>query len=118
MLYAENVYRTAIINFSFCFASPLRQATSRPSIGGKLFIFLLGSTIRYLLRMSLLQFSDAEYFPLFTSITYLLSNCPCPSANIGRLPTNIDGCLRNAKDSGRIGIIDSGQCPILCPFTH
>ena len=27
MLYAENVYRTAIINFSFCFASPLRQAT-------------------------------------------------------------------------------------------
>lgn len=43
MLYAENVYRTAIINFSFCFASPLRQATSRPSIGGKLFIFLLGA---------------------------------------------------------------------------
>ena len=43
MLYAENVYQTAIINFSFCFASPLRQATTSCFSISKLFIFLLGA---------------------------------------------------------------------------
>ena len=65
-----------------------------------------------------LPLSPMPDIPNFLSYAYHLSNCPCPTANIGRLPTNRDFCLLNCKDSNRIGIIDSGRCPILCPFTY
>ena len=68
------------------------------------------------LRVSL--FSPTPDIPNFLSYAYHLSNCPCPTANIGRLCTNRNVCLRNVKDCGRTGMIDSGRCPILSIFTY
>lgn len=70
----------------------------------------------YPLRVSL--FSPIPDIPNFLSYAYHLLNRPCPSANIGSLPHNSDECLSKWKYSSRTGIIDSGRCPILCPFTY